>query len=297
MQATSVARNIMFLFLLISVIVVFIGSTFNYLGYKYLRVVPDTDVRSGACHKRVLISQVEDSVTCCEKDSTKHDWICIAAFDTYNRILTTYYAFSIPLIPLISTIIIDLYFFIRQSTKHTNGRDDDDRLVSSPNLSAHILRLVLYCFIFVFRTACLYMLGDKIQKMLQKVAYSSSCWYIDLVKGNRCHDHFDFSDHIVLYMLHYMLPAALELAYVFIRISVEKNSSIAGIIKYFMTIFASIAICLASLRSILFTTMFFHTPMENFVGWLVALLGGYLPVLLIVSKPYWAACVYGSSKR
>lgn len=298
MQSTRIARSLLFLLLLIAVIVVLLGSTFNYLGYKYLRVIPDTDIKSGACQKRVLISQVEDSIICCEKDATKHDWICIAAFDSFNRILTTYYAFMIPLIPLLLTTVIELYFYFHQSKRNLKKEESSSHrnYVTGINLTAHILRLILYGSIFVFRTTFLYMLGDAIQRMLQKIEHINSCWYVDIVKGNSCHEIFDFSDHIVLYMLHYILPAALELAYVIIRISVDKLSSIAGLVKYVMPIIASIVICLVSLRSILFTCMFFHTPLENFVGLLIASFGGFLPILLLLSKPCWAACVYGSTK-
>ena len=144
----------------------------------------------------------------------------------------------------------------------------------------------------------------------------------------RCRLLFDFSDHIVLSMVQYMLPCVLEIHYVLYRrhsnndngkgngndicidscknnkkdsygedsTSGRSSSSSAApynnainaistsgdqfspVISSFLTILVSIIIMLGSFRSIVFTSMFFHTRLENLAAFIIVMLFVYLPI-------------------
>jgi Mn2+/Fe2+ NRAMP family transporter len=54
-------------------------------------------------------------------------------------------------------------------------------------------------------------------------------------------------------------------------------------------------ITIICLRSMLFTCMFFHTHLENLVGYLIATLALGFPLTFFSSTPYWWNCVFGVS--
>ena len=83
-----------------------------------------------------------------------------------------------------------------------------------------------------------------------------------------CKDGFDYSDHIVLHMVQYIIPAAIELAYVRVQcISTNRRSS--STYKYIPTVALAVVIIAVSLRSMLLTGMFFHTGAESFAALLI----------------------------
>jgi hypothetical protein len=87
----------------------------------------------------------------------------------------------------------------------------------------------------------------------------------------RCKDNFDFSDHVVFYIIHFQLVLALELSYIIenIRKSTEPlrlmylryNPSIILIIIYFVFIMKNINI----------TIIYFHTRLEVFIGYIISI--------------------------
>lgn len=108
----------------------------------------------------------------------------------------------------------------------------------------------------------------------------------------RCKLIFDFSDHIVLSMVQYILPCIYEIHY---SLSYHKHTEGANNIKNknnmnykrYFAIIAAIAIILLNLRSILFTTMFFHTSLENITGFLICIILVYLPLYHNYSITLW----------
>jgi hypothetical protein len=101
----------------------------------------------------------------------------------------------------------------------------------------------------------------------------------------RCEMHFDFSDHIVLYMVQYIFPTLLEMDYLIANkflsypMTVGGGSSPNGSVKdpifswkniFLLPLLCSVLFILVNFRLALSTTLFFHTPMENIVGFLLA---------------------------
>lgn len=90
---------------------------------------------------------------------------------------------------------------------------------------------------------------------------------------------FDFSDHIVLSIVQYILPCMLEVHYSLILMQRDRRTLIP-----WLAVAAAGAIGLLCLRSMLLTCMFFHTFAENAVGFLIASLVAFLP-FVAGSKP------------
>ena len=90
----------------------------------------------------------------------------------------------------------------------------------------------------------------------------------------RCKKNFDYSDHLVLLLTHFITVAALELTYALHASNLQPMS------KYSATILSAVGISLLAYRTLLFTGMFFHTTYENLVG-----LGLYI---LLIQLPLWA---------
>lgn len=86
---------------------------------------------------------------------------------------------------------------------------------------------------------------------------------------------FDYSDHIVLLIVQYLLPLCLEVAFLqFNRLDSGLSSlhSKIGTWKwlYYLPLAAIAILGLVCLKIIFFTTLFFHTPMENLVAWTIS---------------------------
>eukprot|EP01034_Spumella_vulgaris_P027840 gene27840-34621_t len=104
-----------------------------------------------------------------------------------------------------------------------------------------------------------------------------------------CRMEFDFSDHVVLAIVQYIIPSMLELYYLLQRTSNSHNANnhsasntpkeeLSKSVWYIMPIMACVAIIALNLRIILFACMFFHTPAENLAALLIALVFGFLPL-------------------
>lgn len=92
----------------------------------------------------------------------------------------------------------------------------------------------------------------------------------------RCKPAFDFSDHIVLYIGHYMVPMFLECSYVLSEVRRAKLKTA----DYAPTLIVSVVLIVLVARAMLFTTMYFHTVEEN------VLAVGISVVLLVVPVLY-----------
>ena len=99
-----------------------------------------------------------------------------------------------------------------------------------------------------------------------------------ILSTGRCKDAFDFSDHVVLHMAQYMIPSAIELAYVYLQCT-RTDIKAASVYKYFLTIISAASIIAISLRGILQTGMFFHSGAENVTAGLVVFVFVIAPLL------------------
>ena len=104
----------------------------------------------------------------------------------------------------------------------------------------------------------------------------------------RCREAFDFSDHLVLYISHYIIPCAIELSLILFRTNSSTNQRFEYLYAY--TILICSILILLTLRGILFTTMYFHTQYENIVGYIISILFLGLPVYMISYHRYWHVC-------
>jgi hypothetical protein len=108
----------------------------------------------------------------------------------------------------------------------------------------------------------------------------------------RCKDDFDFSDHIVFTMIHYMLPLAMESAVIYNRIYTQSGSFMTCLMQYSLSALVIAVLVMLSCRSLLLTAMFFHTNVECLVAIGVAVVCGVLPIYLLDGSSYWSACLH-----
>lgn len=102
-------RQVLFLLLFITGLVVLIGSGLNHLNHKYVRAMP-----TSTCRNHILNIAIEGDILCCEKHLHHYDWVCVGAFDAINRILASTYALSLPFLPLLITSITELIILLRR---------------------------------------------------------------------------------------------------------------------------------------------------------------------------------------
>ena len=118
-------RNLIAVIAFLSMIIIFCGIYYNREDAKY------TKSRNPNCiHHGILNLNEEDSHICCNSLTHMSSWICIASYDNINKILSSSYAFIIPLIPFIINIFCNLH----------------------QNFSANIKRFVFYLSLFLVRT-------------------------------------------------------------------------------------------------------------------------------------------------
>lgn len=123
----------------------------------------------------------------------------------------------------------------------------------------------------------------------------------------RCNNEFDFSDHLVLAVVQYIIPSVLEshvsIALITSRVSHSTifkliypdqgfvSSSLGSVPKkygsvvfdlvllcHIFSLTASLCIVLLNFRSIFFTCRYFHSPLESIVGFFVAYFFSYHPI-------------------
>ena len=184
-----------------------IGAMFNDNGHKYVRVTQNhTCVDS---YREVLMIDIKNSNVCCD-GLRADDWVCVASYDNINKMTTSSpWAFLLPLIPWLSNTLIGIL--------HGLG-------VVIP-----LKRLCLYIFIFLYRTYGLYIGMSFIEVSL--FGDPTSCWYSKYMKKNSCQRTFDFSDHVVFFVAHFMIPCVIESSVLLHQIKFVKFR------RYFPSIF------------------------------------------------------------
>ena len=112
-------------------LMILLGSGLNNLNHKYSRVSA-LGVRS--CKRELFITNVPDSRLCCDTPHNSVDWICVASYDILNKIFSSKWAFQIPLIPVVITVLTEC-------TEPTSSR-----------LQSHSSRLIFFFCLMLFRT-------------------------------------------------------------------------------------------------------------------------------------------------
>lgn len=223
------------------------------------------------CKRQVLATDVPHSNVCCDSQLRQSDWVCVAAFDRFNKVLSSSWAYVIPLVPWALSAACD-----------------------TTTSMAHARRLVLYLVLFLVRMLVLYKALGWVQSSLQP-SPGSLCWYAPYTKHSLClADQFDFSDHIVLYVANYLAPAAIEVAYAHTALSATGGGTW---LRYSPAVGAACILSLITLRGMLFTCMFFHSPLESAVGLGVVTLGLLLPLYAFAETAYWhGSCIHVLAK-
>ena len=89
----------------------------------------------------------------------------------------------------------------------------------------------------------------------------------------RCKKDFDYSDHVVLFMTHFLVVTVFEISYIL------HSSSFQPFKKYALTMLSAAVIYILVCRALFFTGMFFHTAHEN--------LAAFGMFVLLVLLPLW----------
>jgi hypothetical protein len=93
-------------------------------------------------------------------------------------------------------------------------------------------------------------------------AGGSSFWYSDLLKSKECIDHFDFSDHVVFYAVNVIDSCILEISWIMHEVEPTPVRTISWS-RCVPTLVLALSLYFFSLRNIMFTAMYFHTPLES----------------------------------
>jgi hypothetical protein len=101
---------------------------------------------------------------------------------------------------------------------------------------------------------------------------TSDCWYLPLVNYKGCKDNFDYSDHVVLYMVQYGLPCLIEISH-------AMAHSLANH-KFIATFILAGLLLVNSIKGVIATAIHFHTREETIVAILVSLGLAYLPAYI-----------------
>lgn len=139
-----------------------------------------------------------------------------------------------------------------------------------------VRRGLLYLGVMGFRTIALYVwLGALERRLVAAFAWLSpqeACWFADLRRSGRCPQAFDLSDHVVLLVAHFMAIPLFE----WFALSTEGPGLKRTLIRGWLAFVGLVATYL-----LFFTASFFHSPMENLVGLLVAQAAVMLPLYLL----------------
>lgn len=134
-------------------------------------------------------------------------------------------------------------------------------------------RLLSYAALLIWRALVLYyFLGEIVESTFDVAKRPPTCWYQHLRRKNACASNFDFADHVVLYVVNYLLVLESE------RFAHRSTKATDKDVwrEILTTLFQ-----LACVYSQLVTASYYHSPEESFVGLLVATFGGVLPFLLL----------------
>jgi hypothetical protein len=123
----------------ISSLILFIGSLLNGTDLKYHRF------KSPTCGNGLFIIQLPYSEFCCNDNYHSTDWVCMAAYDEINYILSSVFAWTIPIIPLMCTMATDLFYGYFNKTQ-----------------KVHLRRLLFNVMVFLYRTVRTHVLTSSI---------------------------------------------------------------------------------------------------------------------------------------
>jgi hypothetical protein len=290
---TSSIRLILWASSAILIIFVLWCSAMNEEGLKYSSVRKQRQNALSlhtSCTKLILELHTVDSWICCDANKHHSDmWVCRAAFDPWTRWFSSTWALFIPLLPILFTSFIrsasSICFSVFSCNKLTNN--NSNRTVALEkiiriNWSIPLKRAIAVLFFILIRTVFLYLLPLFIEDQVARSSApnGSSCWCPDVVSTKKCELKFDYSDHVVLFVAQYIFPSILELLYLAFYDELSTVGYALSMAPWLLrlTMLVPAAIIVLSLRAMMFTMLFFHTPMENILALMICLIFPILPI-------------------
>ena len=134
-------QNYLIIAFVIGTFITVLAIGLNDLNHKYARA-SSTELRN--CKNELFILSVPDSQLCCDRPNNAVDWVCIASNDSLNRLFSSKWAFQIPLLPIVMTVVMELIFSMRSLDTSFGSR-----------LVSNSCRLMIYVIIIFYRTVCL----------------------------------------------------------------------------------------------------------------------------------------------
>jgi hypothetical protein len=126
----------------ICVVVVLLGCGYNNLGLKYTRRTM-AGLKESRCEKELFVLSIKDSQLCCDVSHHDMDWVCVAAFDKINKLLSSNAALYLPFLPFAVTCISD-------AIRTYHGRFFSTTKLA--DINDHFRRAALYASIIAYRT-------------------------------------------------------------------------------------------------------------------------------------------------
>jgi len=241
----------------------FLLTTYLFIGLWFYEDLKFLKISTPDCHFAFseIKSEINESI-CCSSDGNLYEATENICFYSNNHVCDTLKS------PL--AIILPFAILIIPSLLYIQVRSKEYGLIIGK-------MAVLLIFLIAYRTLVLYHVLNFIQDVIQKYFQFStpqdegSCWFAKYRKHGDCGTEFDFSDHVVLFMVQYIF-----VAWVFIKIlrSLEKefkNDQIfsKSILFYGSYIIASLCVLLPS-ACMFGTVTYFHTFYENITAlWIV----------------------------
>lgn len=198
---------------------------------------------------------------------------CKESFDFSDHIVLWIAHYSVPAVGELSYITTQVRFYIY--------------------INADISNFIMYIHTFIHTYMCIHIYITYRYIIMSFIFFRS---FVHLFIFSFVHS-FNFSKTITITNTKYSLALfAHSSSYIHSQIYSQKVGSLAGVLRYLPSILSSIILLILSLRGILLTTMFFHTPLESIIGFFIVVVAVLVPMHSIASKGYWSACIFGSSK-
>ena len=156
-------------------------------------------------------------------------------------------------------------------------------LFSKLSTKLHMKRLVMYVFLFIFRLVVLYIFLNSLQGYALEPLdshLSESCWYSKL---RNCSNRFDFSDHIVLFLVNFLFPITIESSWI-IHEALPKFGGSVKWIRCVPTLMCSLVLSVFCFRSMMFTALYLHTPTESIVAFLIVVSACFFPMCFYLDR-------------
>ncbi|GLD97905.1 hypothetical protein PINS_up006602 [Pythium insidiosum] len=235
---------------------------------KFLRV-------TGECSTnwlRLGDSQENHRIVCCQENASSdgQEAPCHAGMSLAPVLSSLQGAWIIPLTPLIFNYCT---------------------MILGPNATIFrvrvlVRRALLYLSLMFLRTFVLYVSLNRLESwivtLLTGAPHDAECWYQPLRHGKRCAARFDHSDHVVLFISHFIGITLFEWFALDVEIPDSTWSSVKKLLlRGWMLVVAGVAT-----YTLFFSSAYFHTPAENVVAVLIAQACFMYPLYLVTQDHF-----------